>query len=222
MSESFAEYLRAKGAPIWEAIFAHPFVQEVGKGTLSRDRFLFFVRQDYLYLADFGKVLCMGGVKADSLETLEMFADHAMTVVRVERAFHGGFAKKLGLTPEELVSTERAPGTQAYTRHLLAVAHRGTLGELVAAVLPCYWIYWEVGVRLNRSLPSDEIYAEWIRAYAAEAFEAHVKQQLKLIDRLAQEASKEEKERMTEHFLLSSRYEYLFWDQAYKQQFWPV
>jgi len=222
MSESFAEYLRIKGTPIWEAIFAHPFVQEVGKGTLSRDRFLFFIRQDYLYLAEFGKVLCMGGAKADSLDTLEMFADHAVTVVRVERAFHTNFAKKLGLTPEDLASTVSAQGTQAYTSHLLAVAHRGTLGELVAAVLPCYWVYWEVGVRLNRSIPSDEIYADWIRAYAAETFEAHVKQQLKLIDHLAEKASEGEKERMEEHFLLSSRYEYLFWDQAYKQQLWPV
>jgi thiaminase/transcriptional activator TenA len=222
MDSPFHEYLREKARPIWEAIFAHPFVRELGAGTLSRERFLFFVRQDYLYLQDFARALCLGGAKADSLETLDMFADHVATVVRVERHLHGNFARKLNLAPEELAQTARAPVTQAYTRHLLAVAQGGTLGETVAVVLPCYWIYWEVGKRLSPSLPSDPLYAEWIQAYSAEGFGAHVEQQLRLVDRLGKDASAGEKERMQEHFGQSSRYEYLFWEQAYRQEKWLV
>jgi thiaminase/transcriptional activator TenA len=112
--------------------------------------------------------------------------------------------------------------TRAYTRHLLAVAHSGTLGETVAAVLPCYWIYWEVGKRLNQRVPDDPIYATWVQAYANPAFGEHVGQQLRLIDRLAAHASDQERQRMAEHFTQSCRYEFLFWDQAYHRTTWPV
>src|SRR6266508_294357 len=216
MDTPFHQHLREAARPVWEAIFAHPFVKELGAGTLSRARFLFFVRQDYLYLQDFARTLCLAGAKADSLDTLDMFADHAATVVRVERNLHGNWASKLGLAPQELTQTARAPVTQAYTRHLLTVAQGGTLAETVAAVLPCYWIYWEVGKRLSASLPADPLYAEWIQAYTAEGFGAHVEQQLQLVDRLAVGVSLAERERMQEHFVQSSRYEYLFWDQAYR------
>src|SRR5215831_13578184 len=157
----FHQSLREAAHPVWEAIFAHPFIKELGAGSLSRERFLFFVRQDYLYLQDFARALCLGGAKADSLDTLDMFADHAATVVRVERNLHSNWSGKLSLTPQELAQTPRAPVTQAYTRHLLAVAQGGTLAETVAVVLPCYWIYWEVGNRLNTALPAAPLYAEW-------------------------------------------------------------
>jgi thiaminase/transcriptional activator TenA len=222
MHAPFHQHLRETARPVWEAIFAHPFIQELGTGVLSRERFLFFVRQDYLYLQDFARALCLGGAKADSLDTLDMFADHAATVVRVERNLHTNWSSKLNLTPHELAQTTRAPVTQAYTRHLLAVAQGGTLAETVAAVLPCYWIYWEVGKRLSASLPAEPLYAEWIQAYSGEGFGSHVQQQLNLIDRLAQHASAEERKRLEEHFAQSSRYEYLFWDQAYRLEGWPV
>ena len=199
MATAFHHFLRKAAQPIWDAIFSHPFIEELGAGTLSRARFLFFVRQDYLYLQDFARVLCLGGAKADSLDTLHMFTEHAATVVQVERNLHTSWSKKPGITAQVLDQAERAPVTQAYTRHLLAVAHSGTLAEIVAAVLPCYWIYWEVGKKLNVSPPADPLYAEWTQAYSGEGFGAHVQQQLDLIDRLAQDSFEGEQKQWEEH-----------------------
>ena len=218
----FHGQIRQHTDAIWQAIYTHPFIQEVGHGTLTRAAFEFFIRQDYLYLKDFAKVLCLGGAKADNLETLAMFAEHAATVVQVERTFHSNFALQLGLTAAALEATPAAPVTRAYTRHLLTVAYSGTLAETVAAVLPCYWIYWEVGKRLNQTIPDDPIYAAWIQAYANPAFGTHVEQQLALIDRLALQASEQERQHMIDHFTHSCRYEFLFWDQAYHETTWPV
>jgi thiaminase/transcriptional activator TenA len=153
---------------------------------------------------------------------MDLFALHAHNTVLVERAMHTMFARQLGLTDRELEATAAAPVTVAYTRHLLAVAHAGSLGELVAAVLPCYWLYREVGKRLLRRIPKDPLYARWIRAYAAPQFARLVEEQLRLVDRLGREASAGERERMTSHFILSSRYEHLFWDQAYRLAGWPA
>lgn len=222
MSADFRDVLKQASEPIWNAILAHPFLRELGEGTLPRERFLYFIRQDYLYLFDFARVLCVGGSKAEDLDTLEMFAKHAANTVAVERAMHGAFAQRLGLSLEDLSKSERTPSTHAYTRHLLAVAREGTLAETVAAVLPCYWIYWEVGQHLSQYRPSEPIYREWISAYGSEKFADLVGQQLSLVDRLGARAPDHERARMTEHFLLSSRYEYLFWDAAYRLASWPV
>jgi thiaminase/transcriptional activator TenA len=222
MSADFRDVLKQAAEPIWKAILAHPFLRELGEGTLPRERFLYFIRQDYLYLFDFARVLCVGGSKAEDLDTLEMFAKHAANTVAVERAMHSAFAQRLGLSLEDLSKSERTPSTQAYTRHLLAVVREGTLAETVAAVLPCYWIYWEVGQHLSQYRPSEPIYREWISAYGSEKFADLVGQQLSLVDRLGARAPDHERARMTEHFLLSSRYEYLFWDAAYRLASWPV
>lgn len=222
MSIAFHHQLKHAAQPIWDAIFAHPFVKEVGEGSLPHDCFLYFIRQDYLYLFDFARVLSLGGSKAEDLDTLEMFVKHAANTVAVERAMHTGFAQRLGVTLEALQHTNRAPTTQAYTRHLLAVAREGTLGEIVAAVLPCYWIYWEVGQHLATYQPTDAIYRAWIAAYGAETFATLVQQQLHLVDGLGARAPAHERARMTEHFIMSSRYEYMFWDAAYHRTIWPV
>jgi thiaminase/transcriptional activator TenA len=104
----------------------------------------------------------------------------------------------------------------------LAVAREGTLGEIVAAVLPCYWIYLEVGRHLATCQPADPIYQDWIKAYGSDTFAGLVQQQLNLVDRLGARAPAHESRRMTEHFIQSSRYEYLFWDDAYRLTAWPV
>jgi thiaminase (transcriptional activator TenA) len=222
METAFRNILKRAAQPIWEAILAHPFLTELGAGTLPNDRFLYFIRQDYLYLFEFARVLCVGGSKAEDLETLEMFAKHAGNTVAVERIMHTGFMQRLGVQVDELLSSPRTPTTQAYTRHLLAVAHEGTLGEVVAAVLPCYWVYLEVGRTLATCQPVDPLYRDWIKAYGSETFAELVQQQLELVDRLGARAPAHESRRMTEHFIQSSRYEYLFWDDAYRLVAWSV
>ena len=105
----FHERLRQETEAIWQAIYTHPFIQEVGQGTLARSAFEFFICQDYVYLKDFARVLCLGGAKADDLETLAMFTEHAATVVQVEHNFHTSFAVQLGLTVAALDATPAAP-----------------------------------------------------------------------------------------------------------------
>jgi len=187
------------------------------------NRFTYFILQDYVYLLDFAQVLCQGGAKSPNLETLELFARHAVGAVEVERSFHASFGKTLGLTRKQLDAVPKGPITQAYIGHLQSVARSGSLGELVAAVLPCYWIYGEVGRRLYRSRPQrPKIYREWIETYAGEPFWRPVREQIQLMNTIGAAAGSREKKLMTEHFVLSSRYEFMFWDQAYRLESWPV
>jgi thiaminase/transcriptional activator TenA len=187
------------------------------------DRFIYFILQDYVYLLDFAQVLCQGGARSPDLETLALFCRHALGTVEVERSFHASFGKSVGLSREQLDGVTKGPVTEAYIGHLQSVARSGTLGELVAAVLPCYWIYGEVGRRLYKNRPrKPKIYREWIETYACESFWRPVREQINLMDRLGAAANRGEKNRMSANFILSSRYEFMFWEQAYRMEKWPV
>jgi thiaminase (transcriptional activator TenA) len=221
--EKFSAQVRRRGERIWRAIDGHSFLRELHAGTLPMNRFTYFILQDYVYLLDFAQVLCQGGAKSPNLETLELFCRHALGAVEVERSFHAGFGKSLGLSQRQLDAVPKGPITHAYIGHLQSVARSGSLGELVAAVLPCYWIYGEVGRRLYKNRPSKpKIYRQWIETYASEAFWKPVREQIRLMDRLGAAASSSEKKLMTAHFILSSRYEFMFWEQAYRLENWPV
>ncbi|HEY7715264.1 MAG TPA: thiaminase II [Candidatus Binatia bacterium] len=223
MPENFSSQLRRRSGRIWRAIETHAFLRELHAGTLPMKRFTYFILQDYVYLLDFAQVLCLGGAKSPNLKTLELFCRHALAAVEVERSFHAAFGKTLGLSAKQLDRVPKGPITQAYIGHLQSVARGGSLGELVAAVLPCYWIYGEVGRRLYRNRPSrPKIYRQWIETYAADTFWRPVREQIGLMNQLGMAAHSLEKKRMTEHFMLSSRYEYMFWQQAYGLESWPV
>ena len=223
MAISFTQQLRRQSDQIWHRIQAHPFLDELRAGTLPMDRFIYFILQDYLYLLDFAQVLCLGGAKSPDLKTLEIFTRHALIAVEVERSFHAAFGKSLGFSRTQLDRTPKGPVTEAYTRHLQAVARAGSLAEIVAALLPCYWIYGEVGRKLYRDRPwKPKIYRKWIETYASEEYWGPVREQIRLMDRLGAAAPSGEKKLLSSHFVLSSRYEFLFWDQAYRLENWPI
>ncbi len=223
MTKRFSAQLRSRADRIWRAIDGHPFLRELHAGTLSMNRFTYFILKDYVYLLDFAQVLALGAAKSPDLETLELFCRHALGAVEVERSFHASFGKSLGLTRRQLDEVSKGPMTQAYIGHLQSVARGGTLGEIVAAVLPCYWIYGEVGGRLYKNRPRQpKIFREWIEIYASESFWRPVREQIELMNQLGAAAKGGEKRLMTEHFILSSRYEFLFWEQAYRMEKWPL
>lgn len=223
MAEKFSAQLRHRSRSIWQAIDKHPFLLELQAGTLPMEKFTYFILQDYVYLLDFAQVLCRGGAMAANLETLELFCRHALGAVEVERSFHASFAKSLGLSRQQLDGVVKEPRTQGYIDHLQSVARGGSLAELVAAVLPCYWIYGETGRRFFNKRPRQpKIYRQWIETYASESFWQPVREQIALLNELGARASGAEKKRLVELFQLSSRHEYLFWQQAYKLERWPV
>jgi thiaminase (transcriptional activator TenA) len=100
--------------------------------------------------------------------------------------------------------------------------HGGSYVEGVAAVLPCYWIYWEVGKELLGRGSPDPLYRRWIETYGGEEFAAIVRAVLALTDRLGPELSEGERKLVAERFATTARYEWMFWDMGFRQERWPV
>ena len=217
---------RSWSAELWElieptqaAILEHPFLTGLSDGTLEPAAFARYLAQDGHYLRDYARCLAVVGAKADNPADLAMFARHSAGAVEVELALHGTLLPALGVD----VSTANVElVTQAYTSYLLATAYAGTFAEGLAAVLPCYWIYAEVGAALLERGSPDPRYQQWIDTYAGEEFAVLVKAVLELVDRVGPGLGAAEKGRANAHARMTARYEWMFWDAAYRNEQWPL
>jgi thiaminase/transcriptional activator TenA len=219
---TFTAELWASIAEVYAAILRHPFVRGLTDGTLPRESFRFYAVQDALYLRDFARGLSIAAARAPEDDWIIMFNEHAAGALRVERALHAGFFEEFGLSPAEVAATPLAPTNLAYTSYLLAVAYAAPFHEAMAALLPCYWIYWEVGKELERAGSPDPLYARWIGTYASDEFGGLVRAVLEATDRTAAALTEAQRTAMRRHFLATSRYEWMFWDMGLRREAWPV
>ncbi len=214
---SFAAELRAASADVWEAQHAHPFVRGVGTGTLDEARFRFYVRQDYRFLIDYGRLLALGAARAPRLAEMRRFAALAQGVLETEMALHVGFAERWGIAAAELEAEPMAPATAGYTDFLLRTATLGDYAELVAALLPCMWGYAEIGERLAAAGPPEHAgYAAWIATYADPEFQALAVWARELADAAGADAGADTRARMHAAFRTCSEHELAFWDAAWQ------
>jgi thiaminase (transcriptional activator TenA) len=222
VSESLTAELWAGITSIYEAILEHPFVTGLTDGTLPEAAFSCYVVQDALYLRDYAKTLAVVAAKAPGTAGTEMFARHAAEIITVERTLHDSLLADLGLDPAEADAAEPAPTTLAYTSYLLATALSGSYAEGVGVVLPCYWIYYEVGKELLRRGSPNARYQKWIDTYADDEYGDVVRSVLDVADQLGPTLGAAERARVSRHFRVTSRYEWMFWDAGYRLEQWPV
>jgi len=140
----------------------------------------------------------------------------------VERALHAELFEAFGIGAEGALATEPAPTCLAYTSYLLRVAHGGSFAEALGAILPCYWIYGEVGRTLLVGGSSHPLYQRWIEAYADAGYGAVVADVLGVLDRVWPGLGADDRVRLTDHVRQTSRYEWCFWDMAWRQEHWPL
>ena len=218
----FTDFLWNSIGGIYSKILKHPFITGLTDGSLDETAFRFYVIQDALYLRDFARGLAILGAKAPEDKWLMMFAEHARETIVVERALHESFFKDWKLTDEEVYNTPMAPNNLFYTSYLLRVAYERPFYEGMGAFLPCYWIYGEVGTELEKRGSSKELFRLWIDTYASEEYASIVRQVLEVMDQIAQELTDDQKEMVRNHFIITSKLEYLFWDMGFHEETWVV
>ena len=219
MSQTFTDRLWQEIAPIFDSILTHPFLAELADGSLSRERFIFYMQQDALYLQDFARALGLAGVRSPDAETVQKYLDFGSVAVTVERALHESYFSEF----DAAEATEKAPACFAYTNYLLATASVGSYAEAVAALLPCFWIYREVGNHIYSTAVEGletNPYRRWIETYAGDSYNEAVESALSITNRVAAATTAEDRERMVTAFRTSSRLEWQFWDSAYQLEAW--
>lgn len=208
---SFTSALFSAVQPVLQRIFNHPFNKELAAGTLSRERFCFYMQQDSVYLLHFARALALTGSRSIMEKRIESLLSAAQNALLAERSLHEHYFREYGVT--ETGKENRA--CVGYTSFLLSTASLGTLGEALAALLPCFWIYREVGCHVTRIAASPNPYARWIDMYSDREFSLAVDRFVSLVDDVAGETTEEERLSMKDCFMVAAHYEYYFWDEAY-------
>ena len=210
----FTDELWIQIEPIYSKTLQHPFLAGLTDGTLPHERFEFYLEQDALYLTAFSEALKMLASKAPREEWGAVLNKHATEAIDAERQLHDSILR--GKRAREM-----APTNYAYTNHLLATVARQPFAEGLAALLPCYWIYWEAGKDLKKRGSKNADYQRWIDQYSDESYGETVAQALRMMNSEAERLDARARGRVKRLFILSARYEYMFWDMAWREERWP-
>ncbi len=198
------------------AIDDHPFLRELKAGTLAPATFDGYLAQDAHYLIGYAKALSLCAAQASTPEHIAFWSSNARDAIVVERSLH---EVRVGGLP----AVEPSPSCRAYLSFLLATAGEGSYPVLAAALLPCFWIYEDVGRRLKDSVElTGHTYADWISTYGDPDFAATTEQVRIIVDGLAAQTADDVRARMQDAFATAARYEWMFWDAAWRGETWPV
>jgi thiaminase/transcriptional activator TenA len=218
---SFSRGLKEKASKVWEEGYNHPFVQELGKGTLDREKFKFYLLQDYLYLIQYAKVFATAAVKSDTEELITKFSTSQYLILAQEMDVHREYMAGFGVTREQILSVKPSLYNSAYTANMLACGQTGGLAEILASVFPCAWTYADYAKRLKEQYAGcleGNFYKAWIENYSGDEFADSFEWFFDALDALVSSMTDRQREKITEIFISSVEFEYLFWDMAYKRQ----
>jgi len=216
------EELWKNALPIRRAILAHPFLVGLNSGELAKESFRFYVLQDSLYLKAYARVLSLAATKAPKEAWANTFRAHSVNALQEESALHEGLLKELGVSARMIKEASMAPTNKAYASYLLATAALEPFPNVLGALLPCYWVYLEVGRALRKRGSPDPLYQRWIEAYSSGGYESVVREVIQMAREILGRVNEKEAEAFAERFMASCRYEWMFWDMAFRMETWPL
>ena len=204
---------------LMDSIHQLPFNVELAQGALPKEKFIFYLYQDALYLTEFSKSLAITGARLSDLSHSQALLNFAVDAIQAETTLHQQFLHQY----ENILtnfSKEQSPACFMYTNYLLKMASLNSVEEAVASLLPCFWVYREVGNKMRSQLKDNHPYEDWITLYAGDKFDLSVQRMVKITNELGDNASYDIKQKMIAAFIKSTQLEYLFWHSAYCQEEW--
>ena len=212
------EKLLAATTEIWKSYNEHPFVLGIQNGTLHKEKFRYYIIQDYLYLEDYAKTFAVSVAKAKSLEMANLFAMY-ISVMNGELDVHNGYLARLGVTQEEIDSTPRSLDNLSYTSYMLRVAYEEGEAEILAAILSCAYSYEIIARNIVKNNPAsihDEFYGDWIKGYASDAYAEENAILLDTLNRITENNTESQIQHLIDIFVACSRYELAFWEMSWR------
>lgn len=215
----FTDYLFEKNRELWEDYLKHPFIKEIGEGTLPKEKFLAYLIQDYLYLKEFVRVFAMGVVKANTIEEMKLFDSGIGGSIEDETATHIKYMEELGVMSCDAEKYPLSITNTSYTSYMQSVALTSGLKEIVMATLPCTWSYYYIGKHLAENYKDnlgENYYGEWIKSYSSPEFSKVVEKWINYTNEICKNLNEKEKQSLNDIFTKASIYEMDFWNMAYE------
>ncbi len=208
---------------IYNSILTMDFIRELKEGSLSQNIFQHYIIQDAIYLGEFSRTLAIIAAKAPTPELQLQFMRNGQDAIVVERSLHEEFFAEFDISPQVALTSQPSPTCLNYTNFLLATAYQYSFPVSVAAVLPCFWIYLEVGKHIyQQSQNRVNPYQKWIDTYVDVDFETSVQRLIEVANLMATKVGAAEWKLMTQVFYRASQFEWMFWDSAYNLETWQI
>lgn len=221
----FTERIWQRVEPIWSSYLDHPFVKGLADGTLSKEKFQHWLKQDYVYLIEYAKLMAIGSAKSRDLSMMSTFAHLLHGTLFMEMDLHRKYAASFDISTDELESTDSAATNTAYTSYMLNHAQRGGAEHVVACLLACAWSYNYIGKSLAQmpgARDESNLYHDWVATYSGEEFTELTNEAIRLMDALTEGKPEAELAELEEIIVKTSYYEYMFWDMCENLETWPI
>lgn len=203
--------------PSFRAIVEHPFITELIDGTLPKDKFLFYIEQDALYLANYGRFLTGLATRLTNTEHRKELISFASENMDQERELHQLFINDINSEVKE------TPTCLLYSSFLLKHLISSPIEVAFAAVMPCFRVYMEVGLHIAKHQnKKSNPYQSWINTYSEGEHLDSVERAEAICNELALHTTQEIQEEMLNTYKIATKLEYLFWDSAYRKERWPI
>ena len=217
---TFSQDVWQRNLDLYQKILALPFNQELANGTLDSQAFCHYVIQDAHYLLAYGRALAVAAAKADEADDVIQFSEAAKIAIIVERSLHKDFMQAFAITKTEFESTPLTLACHHYTSFLTATAWSESYPVVLAALLPCFWIYAEVGHDIVSKSVENNPYQAWVDTYSGEEFHTAVRNVIATVDKVAARCDADTLAKMHAAYSMGAKLEWLFWDSAYQQREW--
>ncbi len=218
----FSSQLWQQHADLYEKILNHPFNQQLSQGTLSQSAFQHYIIQDAHYLLTYGRALAVCAAKAFDAQDVIQFSQAAQLAIVFERQLHQECLEKFKISPTEFENTPLTLACHHYSSFLTATAWSESYPVVLASLLPCFWIYAEVGRDIVAQSVANNPYQAWIDTYSGEEFHTAVREVVATIDRVAARCDADTLNKMHQAYRRGAELEWLFWDSAYHERTWPL
>jgi thiaminase/transcriptional activator TenA len=214
MATSWTEHARQTVAPIWERILEHPFIAELRDGTLPSEKLIFYFEQNVPYIDTVMRCRAIAAAKSTSHAERDFFLDRT-PVIAEELRHQEQMLQTLGGNPKAPI----APACHGYTRHILNLAWSGKPVQYFGAFLPCPLTYDQIGQHLKGQL-KVAAHQDWWEFYSSREHNEMCENYTAYVDEHVAELTPAEREQLLKNFVLSTKYEYWFWDMAYNMEKW--
>jgi thiaminase/transcriptional activator TenA len=201
---------------IMHHIQQHAFNKELASGTLAREKFSFYLVQDALYLADFSRALALTAARLPDTHHARKFIQFSHEAINVERDLHLKYLAEH--QSMDLLKTEQNPTCFMYTNYLIKMATTASVEEAVSSLLPCFWVYGEVGKIIAATQCANNPYSDWIAMYSSDQFNTTVKEAIQIINEVGNASPEHTKVKMISAFKRATHLEWLFWQSVYDHE----
>lgn len=220
MTQTFSQQLWQENEALYQATLNLPFNQELANGTLTKQAFIHYVIQDAHYLLAYGRALAICAAKAYDAEDVILFSESAKVAIVVERSLHNGFMQEFGISQQDFLNTPLSLACHHYNSFLISTAYSESYPVVLASLLPCFWIYAQVGKDIFEKSVANNPYQAWVDTYAGEDFHQVVQQVINVVDKVAATCDEYTLNKMRQAYTMAAKLEWLFWDSAYQTEQW--